>query len=172
MPDVIDPKPTEAGSGDKSRSVPEGSGSILVNREGIADPGSARGIFSPTLWILLGVVCQVLLFSKWYAWNGALSFGCRMLAETLPAFVALTVLSWPAVQNLRWFKALLVITAGLAFVLHLAGTVTFDMVAADKPLKSNWSFNEDFIMLYIRKYGLVKLLGRMLGYGALLSGVS
>ena len=178
-------------------------------------------------WIVLGVIGQWLLFSKWWAWNGALTYGgARMLAETIPGLMMLIAVAWPVVmrRDIReednqsrdrryWYrlgatggltaradtgsklpvapanqtvpvpagaripsrtltveKHWLIIAGVFAILLYLVGTVAYDAIAPSNPTKLNWDLRGDFIALYLRRFGLVPLLGATLKQGAMLAG--
>ncbi len=144
---------------------------------GINPDGNAMG-----RWLALGVVGQLLVFSKWWAWNGALSFGGpRMLAETIPALTMLIALggvlrkgqSDPHKRANGVAIALAVL--GSASILHfLIGTAVYDAVAPDNPEKPDWNLSADFIALYVSKHGIGSLAGaaaRHVGMFALTIGL-
>lgn len=108
-------------------------------------------------WILLGCVGQWLLFAKWWCWHGALSFGCRMLAETVAPVAILIGLGWPSLLG-RSGKMVLLAGGAFAVVHHLIGTRAYDVVSRDNILKSGWDWFADFIALYIERSGVGEAL--------------
>ncbi len=119
-------------------------------------------------WIFLGAVGQWLLLAKWWCWNGALTFGSRMLAETVPALTLLIALGWPVLARKPVVKKLLLWSGVLAIVHHLLGTFTYNAISPSDPIKSDWLIGADFIMLYVQQFGLVELLVDFARYGGLL----
>ncbi len=118
-------------------------------------------------WVVLGIVGQWLLFSKWWAWSGALTYGgARMLAECVPGLVLLIGLSWRA--DLR--RSLLV-TAAFSVFVYLVGTVTYDVVAPMNVEKPPWDIREGLVAFYLDRFGFSSLLLATLRQGALLVGV-
>ncbi len=120
------------------------------------------------VWITLGVVGQVLIFSKWWAWNGALSFGgARMLAETIPPLTMLIglggVLRFEKSRGARRGLAIL----GVLSIIHFAiGTSAFDVIARTNPAKPDWNIDADIVARFLSMRGiesLAALTGRTLG---------
>ena len=116
-------------------------------------------------WLVLGVVGQLAVFSKWWAWNGALSFGGpRMLAETIPALTMLIALgdvlhkgrAEPRKRTHGPMIALAVL-GGVSILHYLTGTAVYDAVAPDNPAKPDWNISADFIALYVSKNGVASL---------------
>ncbi len=122
-------------------------------------------------WIFLGVVGQWLLFSRWWCWNGALTFGSRMLVETVAPLALLIGLGWPALKGRTTTKRVLLWTGIIAVAHHLLGTLTYNSVSPNNPLKSDWRIGEDFIALYVHQFGLAELLLNTAGYAVLLAGL-
>ncbi len=124
-------------------------------------------------WLVLGILCQWVLFSKWWAWNGALTFGGpRMLAEIIPALALLIVLLGPMSdrcnvgrippranvlsRNTRaawWLLAL----GGIAALHFAIGTACYDAIAPDNPIKNDWDIGSDFIALFVQHKGVMAL---------------
>ncbi|MCG8409510.1 MAG: hypothetical protein MI923_30260 [Phycisphaerales bacterium] len=129
-------------------------------------------------WIILGVIAQWLLMSKWWAWNGALTYGgARMMAETVPGLVLLIALQWPTPNSstlhkrgLRAAPGALLITGAFSVLLYLVGTVAYDAIAPTNPDKLNWDIRQDFIVLYLHSFGTGSLLVGTLKHGAMLLG--
>jgi len=126
------------------------------------DPGGLGG------WVFAGTLCQWLLFSKWWCWNGALTFGSRMMAETVPGLVLLIGLAWPVLGAKLWVKRVLLWSGGLAMLHHLVGTIAYDAIAPLNPLKSDWRIGEDFIALFVGQFGLIALLKEVAVQGGIL----
>lgn len=123
------------------------------------------------VWVALSVVGQWLLLSRWYAWNGGLSYGSRMMVETVPGLALLIAAGWPALSRRPALKKLFLIAGVLAVGIHLAGTVTYDAIAATNPLKANWNFGADFLALYVNRFGPAKLATGLALAGVVLTGV-
>lgn len=131
-------------------------------------------------WIILGVVAQWLLMSKWWAWNGALTYGgARMLAETVPGLVVLIALQWPRLSpnltssplhkgGLTGVTGILLLTGAISVFLYLVGTVAYDAIAPTNPTKVNWDIRQDFIALYLQRFGPASLLFETLKQGLML----
>lgn len=123
-------------------------------------------------WLIAGIVGQWLLFSKWWAWNGALTYGgARMLAETIPAWIVLIGMQWNSVMSSivarRWFLGL----ASVSVLSYLVGTVTYDVIAPLNPPKPDWSLAQDFIALYIKHHGVLSLVTAVAAKASLLVGI-
>lgn len=109
-------------------------------------------------WLMAGIVGQWILFSRWWAWNGALTFGGpRMLAETIPSMVVLVALAGPlntaALSGKTFRRALFVVLACFSILHFLVGTVAYDAIAPHNPVKPDWNYSADIVALYIAKFG-------------------
>ncbi len=140
-------------------------------------------------WVALGIVGQWLLFSKWWAWSGALVYGgARMLAECVPGLVLLMGLFWYGLERRRsvrgdrgsgldragamaGLRRSFLVAAAFSVFVYLAGTVTYDVVAPMNIEKPSWDIRQDFVAIYVGRFGLLSLLNAMLRQGALLVGV-
>jgi len=126
-------------------------------------------------WLVLGFIGQWLLFSTWWAWNGALSFGGpRLLAETLPALALLIaaggILSTSGVTDAGRAARRLVMVLGVVSALHfLVGTAAYDAVAPLNPVKPDFEYRADFLSLYLAKFGPRSLVMASLQRLAILS---
>ncbi len=123
------------------------------------------------VWVFLGVVGHWLLFSKWWCWNGALTFGSRMMIETVPLLAVLIMLGWPMVERRPGLKKFLLWSGIVAIAHHLVGTFTYNAISPFNPLKPDWHIADDFIALYVREFGLAALVRNTALYGGLLAGV-
>lgn len=121
-------------------------------------------------WLLLGCAAQWLLFARWWAWNGALTFGGpRMLAETIPALLLLIAMHWRVIAASPAARRALVSGGAISLVLFLVGTTAFDAVAPADPPKPNWDVRVDIAWLYVRRFGAVSLLAKCALNGLLLT---
>ncbi len=122
-------------------------------------------------WILAGVIGQWLLFARWWCWNGALTFGCRMMIETVPLLVVLMAITWQHRAGTAAGRRFLWISGAMAVLHHGIGTVAYDAVAPDNPLKPDWDWTADFIVLYVQRFGLAECAGDLLRCGGLFAAV-
>jgi len=142
-----------------------GAGCCLRPRAVGLDPAS--GHWGLGRWVVLGIVGQWLLFSKWWLWSGGLVYGgARMLAECVPGLVLLIGLSWRA-----GFRRSFLIAGAFSVIVYLVGTVTYDVVAPLNPEKPPWDIRQDFIAMYLGRFGFSSLLFASLRQGALFVGV-
>ena len=113
--------------------------------------------------------------SKWWAWNGALVYGGpRMLAEAVPGLTLLIALNWRAFSRAglggTWARRWLLWSGVWSVGLYLVGSVVYDAVAPGNPPKLNWDIRQDFIALYVARFGVSSLLINTLIQGAMLLG--
>ncbi len=122
--------------------------------------------------LLIGFAGQWLLFSRWWAWNGALTFGGpRMLAETIPTLVLLIAMHWQQLAQGPVARRLFVAAGVYSVIVFLAGTSAFDAVAPLDPPKPDWDLRVDIVGLYVRQFGIAALVGKMMLNAAMLAAV-
>ncbi len=128
-------------------------------------------------WVVLGIVGQWLLFSKWWAWSGGLVYGgARMLAECVPALILLLGLCWYSVErgrlgSMAGLRRSLLLAGMFSVVVFLVGTVTYDAVAPMNIDKPSWDIRQGFVATYLDRFGFLSLCLATLKQGALLVGV-
>lgn len=145
-------------------------------------------------WLVVGMVGQLAIFSKWWAWNGALCFGgARMLAEAIPALAFLIAIGRAPLNAFRAapestsldatpappIKAMgllncragaILTTLGiLSVILFAVGGTAFDVIAPTNPDKPDWNIAQDIIGIFIRTRGVAELAASSLKTIALLT---
>ena len=94
-----------------------------------------------------------------------------MMAEPVPLLVMLIGLGWPMLERRPVVKKLLLWSGVFAIVHHLLGTFAYNAISPFNPLKSDWRFGEDFIMLYVQRFGVIEMLKGLLVSGGLFVGL-
>jgi len=90
-----------------------------------------------TIYRYLGVVfiLSLLLFAKWYTWDGAPAFGYRMLSDFLPIVGLLAFETLVSMR--RWEKVVVAIL--IIYSIYAHGNAVFNRKSRCSP-EHNWSF--------------------------------
>lgn len=113
-----------------------------------------------------------LLFSRWYDWQGGLTFASRMLSEGYPLLLPLLAVGWERVRSQRWALPFVVIAGTWAVLYQAVGVATFDAVSLDNPPHLPWQPRAHYYLLHVDRFGWLTTLGVVAQTLALLIGVA
>src|SRR6266542_2560831 len=90
----------------------------------LISPSRGWFVFSPFfLFVLVAILLDLLIYSRWTMWWGGHSFGYRLLTELVPLLMILLAIGWPRIAKSRAALALFGLCVLFSFYVHFLGAI-------------------------------------------------
>jgi hypothetical protein len=85
---------------------------------------AARAAVPPlTRFLLVAILLDLLIYSRWTMWWGGHSFGYRLLTELVPLLMIILAIGWPRIAKSRAALALFGLCLLFSFYVHFLGAI-------------------------------------------------
>jgi hypothetical protein len=86
-------------------------------------PGARAAVPTLMRYLLVAILLDLLIYSRWTMWWGGHSFGYRLLTELVPLLVILLAVGWPRIARNRAAVALFGLCLIFSFYVHFLGAI-------------------------------------------------